>query len=49
MGVAAAQPGANLNAILDENPRDPLSGNSVLSGVKIKLEPVTKPLAYAAD
>jgi hypothetical protein len=32
-------PGANLNALLDENLRDPLSGNSVLSGVPVRLEP----------
>jgi hypothetical protein len=27
LGVAAERPGANLNALLDENLRDPLSGN----------------------
>jgi hypothetical protein len=31
--------GANLNALLDENLRDPLSGNVVLSGVPVRLEP----------
>ena len=35
MNVAAAQPGANLNAVLDETVRDPLSGNAVLSGVAV--------------
>jgi hypothetical protein len=35
MNVAAAQPGANLNAVLDESVRDPLSGNAVLSGVAV--------------
>jgi hypothetical protein len=28
-----------LNALLDENLRDPLSGNAVLSGVPVRLEP----------
>jgi anaerobic selenocysteine-containing dehydrogenase len=39
MGVAAQRPGANLNALLDENLRDPLSGNAVLSGVAVVLAP----------
>ena len=38
--VAAAHPGANLNALMDENRRDPLSGNSVLSGMEIEMTPV---------
>lgn len=37
--VAAQRTGANLNALLDENLRDPLSGNAVLSGVPVRLEP----------
>jgi anaerobic selenocysteine-containing dehydrogenase len=37
LGVAAVQPGANLNAVLDETLRDPLSGNAVLSGVAVAL------------
>jgi hypothetical protein len=37
--VATRRPGANLNALLDENLRDPLSGNAVLSGVPVRLEP----------
>jgi anaerobic selenocysteine-containing dehydrogenase len=40
MGVAAQRPGANLNALLDENLRDPLSGNAVLSGVAVLLTPL---------
>ena len=40
MHVAAAQPGANLNAVLDESARDPLSGNAVLSGVAIAVSAV---------
>ena len=37
LSVAAERPGANLNALLDENLRDPLSGNSVLSGVAVEV------------
>jgi anaerobic selenocysteine-containing dehydrogenase len=40
MEVAAANPGANLNALMDENHRDPLSGNSVLSGVEVQMSAV---------
>jgi anaerobic selenocysteine-containing dehydrogenase len=40
MAVAAERPGANLNAILDEKLRDPLSGNAVLSGVAITMAPL---------
>jgi anaerobic selenocysteine-containing dehydrogenase len=47
MKIAAAQPGANLNALLDESQRDPLSGNAVLSGVAVQIEAVAKPLAHA--
>jgi anaerobic selenocysteine-containing dehydrogenase len=35
--VAGERPGANLNAILDERLRDPLSGNSVLGGVPVTM------------
>lgn len=37
MALAAERPGANLNAILDDTRRDPLSGNAVLSGVAIEM------------
>jgi hypothetical protein len=37
--VAAERPGANLNALLDETLRDPLSGNAVLSGVAVQMRP----------
>lgn len=37
MALAAERPGANLNAVLDETVRDPLSGNAVLSGVAVSL------------
>jgi anaerobic selenocysteine-containing dehydrogenase len=38
MRVAAERPGANLNALLDDRLRDPLSGNAVLSGVPVTLQ-----------
>jgi len=40
LSVAALQPGANLNAVLDETVRDPLSGNAVLSGVAVVVSAV---------
>lgn len=39
--VAEERPGANLNALFDENRRDPLSGNAVLSGVAVRVEALT--------
>jgi len=41
LAVAAERPGVNLNALLDENLRDPLSGNAVLSGIAIEMKPLT--------
>ncbi len=38
--VAAERPGANINALLDDQLRDPLSGNAVLGGVAIEMEAV---------
>ena len=38
--VASRRPGANLNALLDAQLRDPLSGNAVLGGVAIEMEAV---------
>ena len=40
LSVAAANPGGNLNALMDENRRDPLSGNAVLSGMEVEIAPV---------
>ena len=40
MALAGERPGVNLNAVLDENLRDPLSGNAVLSGVEVRLSVV---------
>ncbi|MFO1219971.1 MAG: molybdopterin-dependent oxidoreductase [Burkholderiaceae bacterium] len=40
LGVAAERPGASLNDVLDENLRDPLSGNAVLSGVAVTVQAV---------
>jgi anaerobic selenocysteine-containing dehydrogenase len=39
LAVAAERPGANLNAVLDDNARDPLSGNAVLSGAPVTVRP----------
>jgi len=38
--VAAERPGANLNDLLDDQLRDPLSGNAVLGGVAVTLQAV---------
>jgi anaerobic selenocysteine-containing dehydrogenase len=40
LAVAGGRPGANLNALLDENLRDPLSGNAVLSGIAVQISAV---------
>jgi len=37
LGIAARRPGANLNDLLDDRLRDPLSGTSVLNGVPVTL------------
>ena len=37
LALAAERPGANLNALLDIDARDPLSGNAVLSGKAVEL------------
>ncbi|TDM08025.1 MAG: hypothetical protein C4K60_00420 [Ideonella sp. MAG2] len=39
--LAAQRPGANLNALLDETQRDPLSGTAVLSGLAISMVAVS--------
>jgi anaerobic selenocysteine-containing dehydrogenase len=39
MSLARERPGANINAVLDETQRDPLSGNAVLSGVSVEMHP----------
>jgi anaerobic selenocysteine-containing dehydrogenase len=44
--VAAERPGANLNAVLDERLRDPLSGNAVLSGVAVVVEALSRSAAH---
>jgi anaerobic selenocysteine-containing dehydrogenase len=41
--LAAERPGANLNALLDDQLRDPLSGNAVLGGVAITMRIATSP------
>ena len=37
LAVAETRPGANLNALLDDQWRDPLSGNAVLGGIPITM------------
>jgi len=37
LSLAAERPGANLNDLLDDQLRDPLSGNAVLSGIAVEL------------
>jgi len=39
LALALERPGVNLNALLDDALRDPLSGNAVLSGVPVELSP----------
>ncbi|MDG9725610.1 molybdopterin oxidoreductase family protein [Streptomyces sp. DH41] len=40
---AAAEPGVNVNQLLDGSMLDPLSGNAVLNGVPVELVPVSRP------
>ena len=40
MSVAAAHPGTNSNLLADETVVEPLSGNAVLNGIPVELEPV---------
>lgn len=37
LGLASERPGSNLNSVLDENLRDPVSGNAVLGGVAVQV------------
>lgn len=37
MSVAAAQPGVNVNSLLDSSLIEPLSGTSVLNGVPVQV------------
>jgi len=39
MEVAAAHPGTNSNLLADETAVDPLSGNAILNGIPVELEP----------
>ncbi len=39
LGLARERPGVNMNALLDDAARDPLSGNAVLSGVAVEIAP----------
>lgn len=42
LAVAALRPGANLNAVLDDGMREPLSGNAILGGVPIAMAPIAE-------
>jgi anaerobic selenocysteine-containing dehydrogenase len=48
LSLAEQRPGANLNELLDENWRDPLSGNAVLGGVPVEIAPVRERRDQAA-
>lgn len=48
-GLAARNPGVNVNALIPEGTRDPLSGNSVLNGVAISLRAAVLPIVEAAE
>jgi anaerobic selenocysteine-containing dehydrogenase len=37
LGLASERPGSNLNTVLDDSLRDPLSGNAVLGGVAVEV------------
>ena len=40
LAVAARRPGVNSNELTDEEALDPLSGNAVLTGIPVRVEPV---------
>lgn len=41
LSVASQRPGVNANVLTDSVPLDPLSGNAVLNGIAVDLEPAT--------
>ena len=43
LSVAARTPGVSSNTLTDELPLDPLSGNAVLNGIPVRVEPVDSP------
>jgi anaerobic selenocysteine-containing dehydrogenase len=43
MEVAAAHAGVNSNLLADEHAIDPLSGNAVLNGIPVEIEPAGTP------
>jgi len=48
MRVAAAEPGVNVNQLLDGTLLDPLSGTAVLNGFPVQVTPVTAPATATA-
>ena len=49
LGLASRNPGVNVNALIPEGTRDPLSGNAILNGVAISLKAVALPIIEAAE
>lgn len=49
MELAAQNPGVNVNRLISEQTRDPLSGNSVLNGVEVSLRAAVMPVVEAAE
>jgi hypothetical protein len=43
LSVAAGRPGVNTNLLADGDLFDPLSGNAVLNGIPVTLEPMPAP------
>jgi anaerobic selenocysteine-containing dehydrogenase len=43
LSVAAGRPGVNTNLLADGEVFDPLSGNAVLNGIPVTLEPMPAP------
>jgi hypothetical protein len=39
MAVASAHPGVNSNVLADESVIEPVSGNAVLNGIPVEVEP----------
>lgn len=49
MELAGRNPGVNVNALISETERDPLSGNSVLNGIAVSLRALGMPQVEAAE
>jgi len=49
LGVARQRPGVSINDLTDPDAIDPISGNAVLNGTPVTLEPVAAPTVVAAE